>query len=58
MELKIGDVVCLKSDPNVYIRMTINGYSHDGNDYWTCAWFDKYELRQASFHKDALRKLE
>ncbi|MCT4190276.1 DUF2158 domain-containing protein [Elizabethkingia anophelis] len=53
-ELIIGDVVRLKSDKNRNTLMTINGHSADGRDFFICAWFVNGELRQGSFHKDAL----
>lgn len=55
-ELKIGDVVRLKSDVNINNLMTINGLSTDGKDYWYCVWFDVRELKGGSFHKLALEK--
>lgn len=54
MELKIGDVVRLKSDVDLRVLMTINGYSSDGKDYWHCVWFVGTEMKSGNFHKDAL----
>lgn len=56
MDLKIGDVVSLKSDVNINVLMTINGYSRIGDDYWYCIWFDGKDLKANDFHKDALQK--
>lgn len=58
MELKIGDVVRLKSDVDVDVLMTINGHSSDGQNFWHCIWLLNKELRAGSFHKEALIKVD
>lgn len=54
MQLKIGDVVRLKSDVNLNVLMTINGRSRDGEKYWFCVWFEGKDLKSGSLHEDAL----
>jgi len=54
MELKIGDIVRLNSDIHAKVLMTINGYSHNGDDFWYCVWFNNNELIGGNFHKSAL----
>ena len=53
-QFKVGDVVCLKSDKDMYTfqRMTINGIDADG--VCSCVWFKEGEIRGASFSPDAL----
>lgn len=57
MELKIGDVVRLKSDIQENVLMTINDYSSEGKSFWNCVWFSGSDLKFGSFHNNALLKL-
>lgn len=53
-QFKVGDVVCLKSDKEMYTyqRMTVNGIDSDGT--CSCVWFKEGEIRGATFAADAL----
>jgi uncharacterized protein YodC (DUF2158 family) len=56
-EFAIGDVVRLKSGGP---KMTINGPSSDGADYYECVWFSTLEADRPSyrgFKANALKKM-
>ncbi len=53
-EIKLGDVVCLKSDP--FVKMTVEGDSIS-QDCVICVWFHDLELRSDSFNKSSLTKV-
>jgi len=52
-EIKLGDVVCLKSDP--FVKMTVQGDSKIQGQV-VCVWFHDLELRSGEFNKSALTK--
>jgi len=52
MEIKIGDIVYLKSDVDIDVLMTVN--SGAGGDFFKCVWFDGKDLKEGLFHKNSL----
>ena len=53
LRFKIGDVVCLKGDPNQKALMTIvNAIISDQDDY-VCTWLDSQKKRNSAFFPDA-----
>lgn len=55
-QIKMGDVVTLKSDPSV--KMTVGNYvSGSNNQLFDCFYFLNGEIRNFTIHKDALVKV-
>jgi uncharacterized protein YodC (DUF2158 family) len=52
-ELKVGDVVHLKSDP--YTKMTIEKV---GKNDAICVWFHELEIRRDRFSLAAIKRVE
>ena len=53
-EIKIGDIVTLKSDPS--LKMTIGDYVNQPDHFVVCFYFVNGEIRQFNIHKEALQK--
>ena len=55
-QIKLGDVVTLKSEPKV--KMTVGAYGGDRNgDTFACFYFLNGEIREFTIHKEALVKV-